>query len=264
MRNKNKIWLVCLCVLSIGGCVSKSRFNSVSNDYRDAQCQVAAGEKERSELLQTIALTEKAHQECLDVQKDLKGQLDNIDTENNALLQKIQVLDQTVKNNETVISIQETVIRLFDDSKQTLQTSIKEQIASQKIAVPSTPAPAKLVLVNRLLFRFGSAELSDDAKKLLAQLTGLLQDKRYAHIRVEGHSDDIPVKSNSAYADNWELSVLRATAVVQFLQNNVGIDPNRLSASGFGHYRPIASNETTEGRHQNRRIEIILEADKEK
>ena len=116
-----------------------------------------------------------------------------------------------------------------------------------------------MVLVNKLLFESGSAKLSAEGQTVLSKLTGLIQEERYSHIRVQGHTDDRPLKSTSWYATNWELSVARATAVVRFLQETVGVRPERVSATGFGPYRPIASNESDEGRRQNRRIEIILE-----
>jgi chemotaxis protein MotB len=79
-------------------------------------------------------------------------------------------------------------------------------------------------------------------------------------IRVEGHTDDVP--AGGAYPTNWELSTARALAVVRFLQSQ-GIDPSRLAAAGYGEYRPIAPNDTAEGRSQNRRIEIVLAAAEE-
>ncbi len=142
MIYRSTMWLVCLCMLIMSGCMSTSRFSTTSNDYQVARNQIAEGEKDRDALLRVIELSKKARQECLDCQMDLKRQLAKMDAENNALMQKIQALDQTVKNNETVISIQETVIRLFDDSNQTLQKSIKEQIASQQLAVSTAPAQA--------------------------------------------------------------------------------------------------------------------------
>jgi len=147
----------------------------------------------------------------------------------------------------------------YRGSKQTLQTSIDEQIASHQIEMPASDSPVRVVLVNTLLFEPGSAMLSAEGQTLLSKLTGLIKDERYPHIRVQGHTDDRPLKSTSWYASNWELSVARATAVVRFLQDTVGVRPERISATGFGQYRPVASNTSDEGRRQNRRIEIILE-----
>ncbi len=250
MRYRLLMWAGCVFVAFFAGCVSKAQFNAVRNDYNLSQ--------------QALQTSEKAKDQCQKDKTELQGQIETIRDENDLLSQKIDELGQTIKGKETVISLQETIIRLFDDSEQTLQTSIKEQIAAQKIEPSTSPPPMKVVLVNKLLFESGSAILSEDGKTLLKKLTGLMQEKRYPNIRVQGHTDNRPLKSTTMYATNWELSVARATTVVRFLQEVVGIEPERISATGFGQYRPIASNETDEGRRQNRRIEIILETTRDK
>jgi len=250
MRCRLIMWAGCIFLVFLVGCVSKAQFKAVSNDYNLAQ--------------HALQKSEKAKDQCLKDKTELQDQIENCHNENSLLSQKIEALSQTIKGKETVISLQETVIRLFDDSKQTLQTSIKEQISAQKIETSTSPPPMKVVLVNKLLFESGSADLSAEGKTLLKKLTGLMQEERYPHIRGQGHTYDRPLKSTTKYATNWELSVARATTVVRFLHEIVGIEPERISALGFGQYRSIASNETDEGRRQNRRIEIILETTKHK
>lgn len=250
MRYRLTMWAGCIFVAFLSGCVSQTQFDSVRNDYNLSQS-----------ALQT---SEKAKDQCQRDKTDLQDQLENSRNENSLLSQKISTIDQTIREKETIISLQETAIRLFDDSQQTLQTNIKEQAAAQKIEMSTSPPPMKVVFVNKLLFESGSAILSEEGKSLLKKLTGLMQEKQYPYIRVQGYTDDRPLKSTTIYATNWELSVARATNVVRFLHETVGIEPERISATGFGQYRPIASNETDEGRRQNRRIEIILETTKYK
>ena len=247
---------IVVCMASLGGCVSKARFEAVSNDYRMIQEKIS---EERDDLKLVLEESKKNCNQCRQDQVVLNKQIDMMRDETNLYAKKIEELDKTVNNKETVISLQDTVIRLFDDSKQTLQKSIQEQIASQNLGEKVTKLPAKIILVNKLLFHSGSAELGDEGKKLLEKMTGLLQEKQYTNIRVQGYTDDRPLKSTSKYADNWELSVARAITVVLFLHETVGIEPERMSATGFGQYRSIASNDTAAGRQTNRRIEIILE-----
>jgi chemotaxis protein MotB len=244
------IWIGCILLALFLGCVSKTQFKAVNNDYQLAQQKISKGGKKLEESEKEIDLCRK--------------DLTKLQNQNMLLSQKIEPLSQSIKKKDSVISLQETVIRLFDDSKQTLQTSIKEQIAAQEIEPSTSPPPMKLVLVSKLLFKSGSADLGTEGKTLLKKLTGLMQEEPYPYIQVHGHTDDRSLKSNAMYATNWELSIARAATVVRFLQETVGIEPWRISATGFGQYRPIASNETDEGQRQNRRIEIILEASKPK
>lgn len=109
---------------------------------------------------------------------------------------------------------------------------------------------------DRVLFDTGKAELKPEARELLANLARELNNLPQA-VRVEGHTDNVPIH-NSLYPSNWELSAARAVGVVRFLIESGGMDPGRLSAVGYGEYRPIASNATAEGRARNRRVDIVL------
>ncbi|OLN33534.1 flagellar motor protein MotB [Desulfosporosinus metallidurans] len=106
-----------------------------------------------------------------------------------------------------------------------------------------------------LLFESGSAGITDRARAILEKVSTVLVSAPN-QIKVEGHTDNLPINTHQ-YPSNWELSVIRATNVVQILQRD-GITPNRLSATGYGEYRPIASNDTDAGRSKNRRIDLII------
>jgi chemotaxis protein MotB len=105
-------------------------------------------------------------------------------------------------------------------------------------------------------FPAGRAELSSDAQKLLFDLADRLRATP-GGIRVEGHTDDVPIH-NAAFASNWELSTARATEVVQFLVMRCGLAANRLSAAGFGEFRPLTPNDSDAARAKNRRVELIV------
>ncbi len=105
-------------------------------------------------------------------------------------------------------------------------------------------------------FDSGSEEIKPEGKILLnAIATGIAKAEN--HIRVEGHTDDVPIK-NLRFPSNWELSTARATAVIAYLITNFGLAPNRVSAAGYGEFHPVASNQTAEGRARNRRIDIVV------
>ncbi|AET70320.1 flagellar motor protein [Desulfosporosinus orientis DSM 765] len=106
-----------------------------------------------------------------------------------------------------------------------------------------------------LLFQSGSADINDRARQILERISTVLASSTN-QIRVEGHTDNLPIRT-AKFPSNWELSVIRSTNVVEILQS-AGIAPNRLSAAGYGEYRPIASNDTEEGRGKNRRIDLII------
>ena len=111
-------------------------------------------------------------------------------------------------------------------------------------------------LPDALLFESGHADLKESAKDLLSQISPELASFK-GEVVVEGHTDDLPVGSRSHFKSNWELSVARAFSVIQALTKN-GVDPQHLSARGYGQYRPRAPNDSPEHRAENRRIEIIL------
>ncbi|MGI1690280.1 OmpA/MotB family protein [Thermoanaerobacter uzonensis] len=111
-------------------------------------------------------------------------------------------------------------------------------------------------LQDTLLFDLGSADVHPDEKDVLIKIGSMLKDLPN-HIRVEGFTDNLPIH-NSKFDSNWELSVIRATNVVKILVNEVGIEPQRISAVGYGEYRPVVPNDSEEHRRLNRRVDIVI------
>jgi chemotaxis protein MotB len=112
-------------------------------------------------------------------------------------------------------------------------------------------------LSNKLLFKSGSVDIEAKGKDAIRILGEVLKKNPDIDVMVEGHTDNVPIKT-SLYKDNWDLSVARAITIVRMLTSNYGILPMRLTAAGRGEYMPKASNDTPEGRALNRRTEIIL------
>ncbi|MBP2071849.1 OmpA/MotB family protein [Thermoanaerobacterium butyriciformans] len=111
-------------------------------------------------------------------------------------------------------------------------------------------------LNDTLLFDTGSADVKPDQKATLIKIGNILKTMPN-YIRVEGHTDDVPI-NNSQFHSNWELSVIRATNVVEILVNDVKIDPAKISAVGYGEYRPIVPNDSDKNRQLNRRVDIVI------
>jgi chemotaxis protein MotB len=179
---------------------------------------------------------------------------------NQQLLQNTRRLRKELSKKKSVIQLQGQVIQLLDDTKKTIETSLKDQIAAQEIEVVEEDDKLKFIFVDKILFDSGSAKINDRGMELLQIMAGPLKNNKDHNIIVEGHTDNIPLSAGlkKRFPSNWELSTARAAAVVRFFQEQGKIEPQRLSARGYSFYRPVAPNDSQEGRHHNRRIEIIL------
>lgn len=136
-----------------------------------------------------------------------------------------------------------------------LEKLFKEANLDKQAVVTINAQKVKIVLTQDVVFDSGSVELKKEAYIALSKLAEVMKDLPN-RIIVEGHTDNIP--AGKKYSSNWELSALRAFSVIKFLIDNGGLSPFRLAAYGYGEYRPIASNDTPEGRSRNRRIDISI------
>jgi chemotaxis protein MotB len=140
------------------------------------------------------------------------------------------------------------------------QEKLKEEIARGEINLEQTGGKLRVGLVDKILFDPGEAEISKRGEAVLARVAEALTSIPDKQIQVSGHTDKMPINSKlvEKYPTNWELSTARATQVVRFLVEKANLPPQRLVASGYGEFHPIASNKTAAGRAKNRRIEILL------
>ncbi len=137
--------------------------------------------------------------------------------------------------------------------------SLKEEIEAGRIELSELRGRMTVKMADKVLFASGSASVNREGRDSLKKVAAALRGLQGRLIRVEGHTDDVPLGEGGPFATNWELSTARALAVVRFLQEQ-GVDPTLLGAAGYGEYQPVASNGSPEGRAQNRRIEIVLAA----
>lgn len=137
---------------------------------------------------------------------------------------------------------------------------MKNEIEQGQVKVIQQADRLSVVMADKILFPSGDSEITPEGMIVLERVGIVLKSTKQKVIRVEGHTDDDAINSSlkKKYPSNWELSTARATNVVRFLQEKVGISPEFLQPIGMSEYHPVASNKTKEGRSQNRRIEITI------
>ncbi len=141
-----------------------------------------------------------------------------------------------------------------------LLEGLQQEVEEGRITIRRLKGKLSVQVLDEILFDSGSAEIKPEGQEVLRRVGRVLKQQKDKGIVIEGHTDNVPISGALAerFPTNWELSTARATSVVRFLEDEVGIEPERLSAVGYGPYRPVASNDTPEGRARNRRIEIKL------
>ncbi|HKL41033.1 MAG TPA: flagellar motor protein MotB [Clostridia bacterium] len=160
---------------------------------------------------------------------------------------------------ETNTSNETTDSQVLDDLKKEIESQLDDANIELEITAEVINRGLLIRFPDNALFDSGEASLKDPARDALEVIGNILLDDPFTErvISVEGHTDNVPM-SSAEFPSNWELSTTRATNVIRYFLDEVGIVPKRLSASGYGEYYPIATNETPEGRSQNRRVDIVV------
>ena len=227
---------LCLSLILVSACVSKKEYVALETKSNQTQAQ----------LEQEIG--------------DLRAQVSKLTTENNRHLDTIEGLKTELEQEKRAVKQKEREVSELDKTRQEIESSLKEQIAQKNIKLEEIEGKLKVTFVDKILFDSGSVMIKPKGQEVLLKLADSFRDNKDQNIAVEGHTDDVQIGSAlmDRFPTNWELSTARSTAVVRFLQEKGNIAPERLTASGYSYFRPVATNETPEGRKQNRRIEIIL------
>lgn len=141
-----------------------------------------------------------------------------------------------------------------------LVAGLKQEIADRQVQVQRIRDQLRVEMVDEILFDSGEATIKPAGLEVLRRVGAVLKKVENRRIDVQGHTDNVPIKGAlaSRFPTNWELSAARATNVARFLQDDAGVAPARLSATGMSEYHPRATNDTEDGRRRNRRIEILL------
>ncbi|UCG09255.1 MAG: OmpA family protein [Desulfobacterales bacterium] len=278
MHRKLPLILSCWVLFVSTGCVSINEYMEAESQLKKCNNQLAQTDEnlktmqaellrseERVKILEArLKTSEEIGTKFYNDLSDLQTQNVHLEKLNKQLVQNNEKLQRDVQKQKSVLVLQEKVIQLLDDTKKTIESSLKDQIAAKDIEVVESNDQLKMVLVDTILFESGSTKLSEEGKALLSVIAKSIKDYKNQRIVVEGHTDNKPIKSRlkNKFPSNWELSAVRASAVVRFLELQGMVDPQRLSAQGYSYYHPVASNQTEQGRRQNRRIEIILSPQK--
>jgi chemotaxis protein MotB len=154
----------------------------------------------------------------------------------------------------------EEEIQRLTSAQEELVKELQQEIENKEIQITQLADRLSVSLVDKILFPSGEAEITPAGLKVLERVGNIIKNVQDKIIRVEGHTDNVPIapRLQQKFPTNWELSTARATNVVRFLQDKVGMDPKWLQAVGLSEFHPVATNDTPESRSKNRRIEIGL------
>ncbi len=154
----------------------------------------------------------------------------------------------------------EAEIQRLKSAQEQLVNELQTEIQNKEIQITQLADRLSVSLLDKILFPSGEADITPAGLKILERVGNIIKNVQDKIIRVEGHTDNVPIhpRLQKQFPTNWELSTARATNVVRFLQDKIGMDAARLQAVGLSEYHPLASNATPAGRNQNRRIEIAL------
>ena len=162
-----------------------------------------------------------------------------------------------VQNDKTAINPASAgSVRDMLQLRRQLEAVMGHELQNHEVVLQATPEGFVISLKELGFFDSGQAELLPGAAEKIEKIAKVLSQPGL-EIRVEGHSDNQPIH-NAQFRSNWELSTARAMTVLQLLVNDAGFDPGKLSASGYGEYRPVAANTTPEGRRMNRRVDLVV------
>ena len=161
---------------------------------------------------------------------------------------------QRVAELENVIASKDAAMRKLKDAISKALTNFE----GKGLTVEQRNGKVYISMENKLLFQSGSWYVGSQGKQAVKQLGSVLAENPEISVLIEGHTDNVPYKGNAQLSSNWDLSAKRATSIVNILRENDAINPENLTAAGRGEYAPIATNDTSEGKAKNRRIEVIL------
>jgi chemotaxis protein MotB len=180
---------------------------------------------------------------------ELRRKIDDLDAENARLKEE----------NASLVKAREEQVQKVSSTYESLLEKMKSEISKGQVTISELKGKLTVNMVDSILFDSGKAEVKKGGLEILGKVISILKDVNDKSIRIEGHTDDVPISRALArrYPTNWELSAARAINVARHLQEQ-GIDPGQLSAVAYGEWKPVATNDTAEGKAKNRRIEIIL------
>ena len=265
---------VAAVLLVLGGCVAKSDYLRKQAEADALNRDVAALTAENQGLRERISGIEERFN-GLQVEKErLTAEWNDLDARLNTLKEETNRTIEEQRNRITELEgdkqmlgesiallkkSKEAEVKTVSKTYEQLLAEMKGEIEQGQIAITELQGKLTVDVVDKILFDSGQAEVKPEGLAVLKRVVEILMTVTDKVIRIEGHTDNIPIAGSLAkrYPTNWELSAARALNVTRYLEKE-GIDPSILSAAAFGEYQPVAENDTPEGRAKNRRIAIIL------
>ncbi len=252
---------------SLGGCVSKKKYSELetlhrqmSQDYTTLQ---TAHQQAQTKAQTLQALLDEARRNNADLKASynaLQNSLDNSilqNTQGNVNISKL--VDEINASNKYIKQLVQAKSK-SDSLNLALTANLTRTLSGNEldeVNVRVLKGVVYISLADNMLFKSGSYQVNQRAMQTLSKIAKIIKDYRDYDVLVEGNTDNVPI-SRTNIRNNWDLSTLRASSIVQVLQNDFGVDPSRLTAAGRGEYNPIADNTGELGRQRNRRTEIII------
>lgn len=265
---QNKLFALALAsTLVFSGCASKKDLQNCQNENRqltaniqDTKDQLAANKEELAASKARVAsLEEQLNQQKKDyaaLQSSLDKSLTNANSNN---LNISKLVDQINESNQYIRHLVEVKSK-SDSLNMVLTNNLTRSLSREELKevdVQVLKGVVYISLADNMLYKSGSYEVNDRAQETLSKIAKIIMDYKDYDVLIEGNTDNVPI-SRENIRNNWDLSCLRASSVVQYLQNHYGVDPKRLTAGGRGEYNPLASNDTSVGKQRNRRTQIII------
>ena len=265
MNKKFFMMAVAAGCLVFGSCASKKDLENCQNEnkeltrnYQDSKEQLAASKARVSSLEDQLA---QAKKDYAALQGSLDKSLANAG-QNNISIEKL--VDQINESNQYIRHLVE--VKSKSDSLNMVMTNNLTRSLSKEemkeVDVQVLKGVVYISLADNMLYKSGSYEINDRAAETLSKIAKIIKDYKDYDVLIEGNTDNVPVNSSAAsmknIRNNWDLSCLRASSVVQALQTQYGVDPKRLTAGGRGEYNPLTNNNSDVAKQRNRRTQIII------
>lgn len=259
---------------SLSSCVSKKQFTNLENDYKqlktksmemaksyqDTKVQLAESKANTKNLEDRLAEARKANDELRSAYAALQSSLDkSIQQNTQGSVNISKLVDEINASNKFIKQLVEAKDK-SDSLNMVLTNNLTRSLTReemQEVDIQVLKGVVYISLADNMLYKSGSYEINSRAGETLSKIAKIIKDYKDYDVLVEGNTDTDPI-SRTNIRNNWDLSALRASSVVQELQNKYGVDPARLTAAGRGEYNPIATNDTALGKQRNRRTQIII------
>ena len=258
------------CIFS--SCVSKKDLENcqlenkeLNNKYQTAQEKLADVNAQLAASNARIQGLEEQLKGAKTAYSSLQGSLDKSLTASNQTTVNIsKLVDQINESNQYIRHLVEVKSK-SDSLNMVLTNNLTRSLSKEEmkeVDVQVLKGVVYISLADNMLYKSGSYEINDRAAETLSKIAKIIKDYKDYDVIIEGNTDNVPVNASAAsmknIRNNWDLSCLRASSVVQALQNQYGVDPKRLTAGGRGEYNPITANTTEVGKQRNRRTQIII------